>query len=220
MKTVEYPHKLVGQVKSMVRGLNRASDNAEDGYSLLQTADGALEEIHSILQRGRELSVQAANDTNTKEDRAALQAEIDELLTEIDRIAETTEFNTMKLLDGSKSGDTAINPLIQQKAAEKVMRQGVELAQPGVALNPVVAAGVSATSGQISAVEDALKDMVPRAVGGIMDRFNGAFGGQAVSSQIGVQLNQENSSTLAYVACSYSYDSTGKIIGMQLNEIS
>lgn len=147
-------------MRSMIRGLNRASDNAEDGYSLLQTADGALEEIHSILQRGRELSVQAANDSNTKEDRAALQAEIDELLTEIDRIAETTEFNTMKLLDGSKSGDTAINPLIQQNAAEKVMRQGVELAQPGVALNPVVAAGVSATSGQISAVENALKDMV------------------------------------------------------------
>lgn len=204
-------------MRSMIRGLNRASDNAEDGYSLLQTADGALEEIHSILQRGRELSVQAANDSNTKEDRAALQAEIDELLTEIDRIAETTEFNTMKLLDGSKSGDTAINPLIQQNAAEKVMRQGVELAQPGVALNPVVAAGVSATSGQISAVENALKDMVPRAVGGIINRFSSAFNGQAVSNQIGVQLNQENSSTLAYVACSYSRDSTGKILSMNLN---
>ena len=111
-------------MRSMIRGLNRASNNAEDGYSLLQTADGALEEIHSILQRGRELSVQAANDSNTEIDRQAIQSEVDELLIEINRIADTTEFNTLKLLDGSKSGDPNANPLIRQKAAEGVMREG------------------------------------------------------------------------------------------------
>src|SRR5699024_4942582 len=78
--------------------------NAQDGISLIQTAEGALNETHAILQRMRELSVQSSNDTNTAEDRAAMQEEINELTTEIDRIASTTEFNTKGLLDGSFTG--------------------------------------------------------------------------------------------------------------------
>lgn len=205
-------------MRSMVRGLNRASDNAEDGYSLLQTADGALEEIHSILQRGRELSVQAANDSNTKEDRAALQAEIDELLTEINRIAETTEFNTMKLLDGSKSGDTSIDPQVQQNLTG-VVREGLQQAQPGIIMNPIVSGSVTKTPAEVSAVENALPDMVGRAVGSILNTFNDAFGNhtQDISTSIGVKLYEDNSSTLAYVACAYAFDADGKIAAMQLN---
>ena len=78
-----------------------ASKNAQDGISLIQTAEGALTECHSILNRMRELAVQASNDTNTAEDRAQLQQEIDQLVDEIDRIANTTEFNTKKLLNGN-----------------------------------------------------------------------------------------------------------------------
>ncbi|MCH5273749.1 MAG: flagellar hook protein [Lachnospiraceae bacterium] len=95
------------KMRSQIRGLNQASTNAEDGISLIQTAEGALNESHSILQRMRELAVQAANGTETDEDRSNLQDEIAQLQEELDRIAETTEFNTMKLLDGSFSGYAA-----------------------------------------------------------------------------------------------------------------
>ena len=92
------------KMRSQIRGLNKASDNAQDGISLIQTAEGALNEAHSILQRMNELATQAANDTNTSSDRTAIQKEIDALTSELDRIASTTQFNTQNLLDGKFSG--------------------------------------------------------------------------------------------------------------------
>jgi flagellin len=88
------------KMRGQIRGLDMASKNAQDGISLIQTAEGALNETHSILQRVRELSVQASNDTNTSDDRAEIQKEIGQLVSEVDRIGSTTEFNTKKLLDG------------------------------------------------------------------------------------------------------------------------
>ena len=96
------------KMRGQIRGLNQASTNAQDGISLIQTAEGALNESHSILQRMRELSVQAANGTETDDDREAVQSEIEQLQSELTRISETTEFNTMKLLDGSM-GSTGSN---------------------------------------------------------------------------------------------------------------
>ena len=92
------------KMRGQIRGLDQASSNAEDGISMIQTAEGALTETHSILQRMRELAVQASSDTNTDDDRTQIQNEIDQLTEEVDRIANTTEFNTKKLLDGSKTG--------------------------------------------------------------------------------------------------------------------
>ncbi len=89
------------KMKTQIRGLDQASRNASDGISLIQTAEGALNEIESMLQRMRELSVQAANGTNTDEDREAIQNEINQLNEEIDRISEATEFNTKTLLNGN-----------------------------------------------------------------------------------------------------------------------
>lgn len=89
------------KMRSQIRGLDMATKNANDGISLIQTAEGALAETHSILQRMRELADQAANGTNTDSDREALQNEVKQLKEEIDRIGNTTEFNTMKLLDGN-----------------------------------------------------------------------------------------------------------------------
>ena len=91
------------KMRSQIRGLAQASTNAENGVSMIQTAEGALNETHSILQRMRELAVEAATDTNATEDRQALNSEIKELTNEIQRIAKTTEFNGMRILDGSKS---------------------------------------------------------------------------------------------------------------------
>jgi len=92
------------KMRGQIRGLDMASKNAQDAISLIQTAEGALNETHSILQRMRELAVQAANDTNNDNDRLELQKEVEQLIQEIDRIAKDTEFNTKKLLDGSLSG--------------------------------------------------------------------------------------------------------------------
>jgi flagellin len=97
------------KMRGQIRGLDMASKNAQDGVSLIQTAEGALNETHSILQRMRELAVQSSNDTNTADDRAEIQKEIDQLADEVDRIANTTEFNTKKLLTGeigSKTNDS------------------------------------------------------------------------------------------------------------------
>ena len=94
------------KMRGQIRGLNQASTNAQDSISLIQTAEGALTESHAILQRMRELAVQSANDTNVNVDRGALQSEVDQLAQELSRIAETTEFNTQKLLDGKFTDKT------------------------------------------------------------------------------------------------------------------
>ena len=94
------------KMRSQIRGLNKASSNAQDGVSLVQTAEGALNETHAILQRMNELATQAANGTNTSVDRSAIRAELDQLTSEINRIQSTTQFNTMNLLDGTFSGAT------------------------------------------------------------------------------------------------------------------
>lgn len=91
------------KMRGQIRGLNQASTNAQDGQSLIQTAEGALGEIHSVIQRMRELVVQASNDTNVSADRTAIGLELQALSSEIDRIASQTEFNTMKLLSGGFS---------------------------------------------------------------------------------------------------------------------
>jgi flagellin len=96
--------KISEKMRSQIRGLNQASDNAEDGVSLLQTAEGALNETHSILQRMNELAVQGANDTNQAIDRDAINQELTALTAEIDRISSTTQFNKQTLLDGQFTG--------------------------------------------------------------------------------------------------------------------
>ncbi len=99
------------KMRGQIRGLDMASKNAQDGVSMLQTAEGALNETHSILQRMRELAVQSSNDTNTDDDRLEIQKEISQLVDEIDRIGNNTEFNTKNLLDGSLSDESKVRSL-------------------------------------------------------------------------------------------------------------
>ncbi|TCI48026.1 MULTISPECIES: flagellin [unclassified Exiguobacterium] len=93
------------KMRGQIRGLDQASRNAQDGISMIQTAEGALNETHNILQRMRELAVQASNDTNTDVDRNEVQKEINELTTEINRISENTEFNSKKMLNSADATD-------------------------------------------------------------------------------------------------------------------
>lgn len=99
------------KMRNQIRGLNKASDNAQDGISLVQTAEGALNEVHSMLQRMSELSVQAANGTNDTTDRSSINDEVQQLKTEIQRVGSTTQFNKMNILDGTFSAGA--NKLLQ-----------------------------------------------------------------------------------------------------------
>ncbi|HZK02768.1 MAG TPA: flagellin [Anaerovoracaceae bacterium] len=116
------------KMRSQIRGLDQASRNANDGISLIQTAEGALNETHAILQRMRELAVQASTDTNTAPDRAEIQKEMDQLRAEIDRIGDTTEFNTMKLVNGSQSQRAKLD---DANAAKLVSAKAVDALKPG-----------------------------------------------------------------------------------------
>ena len=108
------------KMRSQIRGLNKASDNAQDGISLIQVAEGALNETHSILQRMNELATQAANDTNTSVDRQSIKDEITQLNEELDRISTTTQFNKKNLLDSSFSGKLQVGALQGQTMDLKI----------------------------------------------------------------------------------------------------
>ena len=133
------------KMRGQIRGLKQAARNAQDGISLIQTAEGALNETHAILQRMRELAVQAANDTNTDDDRIEIQKEIDQLKSEIDRIGNSTEFNTKGLVDGTLSQKAVLTAndakLVSAKAVNPMDEGTYEVAVASVSM---VAANINA----------------------------------------------------------------------------
>jgi flagellin len=144
------------KMRKQIRGLDRASTNAQDGISAVQTAEGALAEVHSMLQRANELAVQAANGTNASKDISAINSEIQQLGTEIGRIAETTDFNGKKMLKGS---DTSIFVGYQKDDNNFIKITGVNVSAVGSALTTIAtnteAANLLGTiSEQIQSVSD------------------------------------------------------------------
>jgi len=143
------------KMRSQIRGLDQATNNAQDGISLLQTAEGALNETHDILQRMRELAVQGGNDTNTEEDRDQIQTELNQLMSEIDRIAETTQFNTKNLLGGSFSATLQVGANAGQIinfSISPMDTAGLSLDTTSIAVSTNDAAGTA-----ISALDEAIK---------------------------------------------------------------
>lgn len=136
------------KMRSQVRGLRQASSNAQDGVSLIQVAEGALSETHSILQRMNELATQAANDTNTTVDRNAIQDEINALTSEVDRIRSTTQFNTQNLLDGSFSGkNLQVGSLSGQTITISISNMdSSSIGISGISMSSFTAAGSAITS--------------------------------------------------------------------------
>jgi len=115
------------KMRGQIRGLDQATRNSQDGISMIQTAEGALNETHSILQRMRELAVQASNDTNQASDREEIQKEINQLSSEVNRIAGTTEFNKQVLMDGSKSASQVTGATVSiTKAGANATQQVIE----------------------------------------------------------------------------------------------
>lgn len=136
------------KMRGQIRGLDQASSNAQDGISLIQTAEGALNETHSILQRMRELAVQSATDTNTDDDRAKIQAETDELAKEITRISNTTEFNTQNLLAGGLDDTFQIGANKGQNINLKISAMDAQsLGVSGSKLNATLASGATDVTG-------------------------------------------------------------------------
>ena len=120
------------KMRSNIRGLTQASSNAQDGVSCVQTAEGALTEVHSMLQRMNELAVKAANGTNTTADRTAIQAEISQLNSEISRVAESTEFNTLNLLKGTFNRDIQVGAANKDEQRIKIKIDGMSATSLGV----------------------------------------------------------------------------------------
>ena len=112
------------KMRSQIRGLTQASTNAQDGVSCVQTAEGALSEVHAMLQRMNELAVKSANGTNTSADRTAIQKEVAALISEIDRVKESTQFNTLSLLNGTFSAKANITV---QVGAANVSTQRIQI---------------------------------------------------------------------------------------------
>jgi flagellin len=139
------------KMRSQIRGLDMAQRNALDGVSVVQTADGALNSTQEILQRMRELSVQAASDSNTDTDRQEIQKEVNQLTSEVNRIANTTEFNTGKLLDGSKTGAGALTFQIGANAGQTVTLEIGDMSATALAVSSDTA---STTAGNTITLSD------------------------------------------------------------------
>ena len=158
------------KMRSQIRGLNKASTNAEDGISLIQVAEGALNEAHSILQRMNELATQAANDTNTSSDRTAIQQEIDALTSEIDRIASTTQFNTMNLIDGTFTGkNLQVGALKGQKITISISTMNAT----ALSINALQMSSFAAAGSAMKKIQDAISKVSTQrsALGALQNRL-------------------------------------------------
>ncbi|AAO36250.1 flagellin [Clostridium tetani] len=149
------------KMRGQIRGLNQASRNAQDGISLIQTAEGALNETHAILHRMKELTVQAANDTNVTVDKDNLQLEIKELQSEINRIASQTQFNTKTLLNGSLS-KSALTFQIGANAGQTITLTIGDMTTSGLKLASINiggAKGAASISSQLKTIDTALNEV-------------------------------------------------------------
>ena len=158
------------KMRSQIRGLSQASTNAQDAVSLVQIAEGALNESHDILQRMNELSTQAANDTNTSTDRDAIQLEMDALVSEINRIQSTTQFNTMNLLDGTFNSK---NLQVGSLAGQKIEIEIDNMNASSLGVNNLSVSSFSAAGAAMTATQAAIDSvsMQRAALGALQNRL-------------------------------------------------
>ena len=142
------------KMRSQIRGLNKASDNAQDGISLIQVAEGALNEVHSILQRMNELATQAANDTNTSTDRTAIGDEIKQLNEELDRISSTTQFNTRNLLDSKFSGKLQVGALANHTMDIKI---SIAVSATGLGVSAISVSSNASAGAAMTSIQTAIE---------------------------------------------------------------
>ena len=175
------------KMRSQIKGLETAQKNAQDGISLVQTAEGALTEVHSMLNRMVELATQSANGTyDNTTDRAALQAEVDSLLSEIDRIADNTNFNGQKLLDGTLSGTAAALTLqVGPSAVETIKVEVKSMAASGLGVSGLVISNIGSANASISKINTAINTVsTQRAnLGAIQNRLEHTINNLGVTAE-------------------------------------
>ncbi|BDU51074.1 flagellin N-terminal helical domain-containing protein [Haliovirga abyssi] len=143
------------KMRGQINGLNMAERNSQDSISLIQTAEGALNETHSILQRMRELSVQSANDTNTSSDRDMIQLEVNQLVSEVNRIGETTQFNGMNLLSGSYS-TTGLSFHVGANASQTVTLNISSMRASALGISSISVSSQTAANSAITTIDTAI----------------------------------------------------------------
>ena len=147
------------KMRRQIRGLTQASLNAQDGISAVQTAEGALNEVHDMLQRMNELAVKAANGTNQTEDQSYIQSEVDALIKEIDRVAETTTFNERMLLNGSRKAGVDLQVGAEGTVGNRISVSIEAMSSSGISINSLSKTGVAsqtAAQNSISKIKTAL----------------------------------------------------------------
>jgi flagellin len=184
------------KMRGQIRGLDQASRNAQDGISLIQTAEGALNETHSILQRMRELAVQGSNGTNTDTDRGAIQSEMNQLTSEINRIGNSTEFNTQKLLKGTNA------PAVTSTAAGSTVSAGVT----GVAAGALSALTTVASSVKGVAANTTVQGQTSQATG-------------AVNNFVVTQNSIQGAKATATISDGLTFTATGTGTGLNATKI-
>ena len=140
------------KMRRQIRGLTQASLNAQDGISAVQTAEGALNEVHDMLQRMNELAVKSANGTNQSEDQNYIQKEVDALIKEIDRVAQTTTFNEKQLMDGSWSGGIDLQVGSEGTSGNRISVSIASMDAAGISVNGLSSSGVASQSAAQNAI--------------------------------------------------------------------
>lgn len=208
------------KMRHQIRGLNRASDNAQDGISYIQTAEGALNEMHAIMNRCNELCVQGANDTNTEADRQAIQEELDELVTEIDRIADTTQYNTLNVFE---VGGT--DPFAMVTAGAQTMNE-ITIVYSFINEDGTVqiSSGVSAVdatnyTGDAATIADYVVEQAGKAASAIASAYPSLVQGSSPGIKVGLNLANIDgaSGTLASAALAMSWSSVMTNMSFTLN---
>ena len=146
------------KMRRQIRGLTQASENAQDGISCVQTAEGALNEVHDMLQRMNELAVQSANGTNMTEDRSYLQSEVSQLISEIDRVAQTTTFNEQSLLDGTFQNKN-LQVGAEAGGGNTITLNIEKMDSTGLAVNGVDIGTSTGATGAITTIKNAIKTL-------------------------------------------------------------
>ena len=165
--------QISNRLSSQINGLNQAISNANDGISLAQTAEGAMDEITNSLQRIRVLAVQSQNGINSSADRVALQKEVSALKTEISRIATTTQFGGLKLLDGKFSAKFLVGANAGQNISVNLSRTGGGYGASGLGISTLSISSVSGASAALASIDSAIKtiDSTRADLGALQNRF-------------------------------------------------
>ena len=160
------------KMRRQIRGLTQASANAQDGISCVQTAEGALNEVHDMLQRMNELTVKAANGTNESLDAKYIQDEIDQLVSEIDRVAQNTTFNEKSLLCGSEFSD-GVNLQVGSEKGHVINMKISSMAASDLKIDGLTVSVISTAANQISVIKEAIKTVSTQrsALGAIQNRL-------------------------------------------------